>query len=43
LDVKTAYLNGDIGRELYIQQPPGFEVEEQEARDERGFKGAQTV
>jgi hypothetical protein len=25
LDVKTAYLYGDIDRELYIQQPPGFE------------------
>jgi hypothetical protein len=25
LDVKTAYLYGDIDRELYIQQPPGFQ------------------
>jgi hypothetical protein len=25
LDVKTAYLYGEIDRELYIQLPPGFE------------------
>lgn len=25
LDIKTAFLNGDIDEELYIQQPPGYE------------------
>jgi hypothetical protein len=25
LDIKTAFLNGDIDTEVYLQQPPGFE------------------
>jgi ATP-binding cassette subfamily B (MDR/TAP) protein 1 len=25
MDVKTAFLNGEIDTEIYIRQPPGFE------------------
>lgn len=24
MDVKSAFLNGDLAKEVYIQQPPGF-------------------
>ena len=30
LDVKAAYLNAEIDREVYVQQPPGYEVEGEE-------------
>ena len=31
MDVKTAFLNGIIQEEIYVEQPQGFEVHERES------------
>lgn len=30
MDIKSAFLDGDLQEELYMTQPSGFEIEEQE-------------
>jgi hypothetical protein len=33
MDVKTTFLNGDIGEEIYIEQPDGFVIHEKESHE----------
>ena len=32
MDVKTTFLNGDLDKEIYMEQPEGFVVKEQEKK-----------
>ena len=32
MDVKTAFLNGDLGEEIYMDQPEGFVEPDQESK-----------
>jgi hypothetical protein len=32
MDVKSTFLNGDLKEEMYVRQPPGFAVTEEESK-----------
>ena len=38
IDIKTAFLNGDLQEEVYVSQPSGFVVKEQEKKVHRFCK-----
>jgi len=33
MNVKFVFLNGDLGEEVYIEQPQGYKVKEKEDKD----------
>nr|GEX86637.1 reverse transcriptase [Tanacetum cinerariifolium] len=43
MDVKNAFLNGKIAEEVYVEQPPGFEISEFQDKALYGLKQAPTA
>lgn len=38
MNVKFVFLNGDLGEEVYIEQPQGYKVKEKEDKDWKSRK-----